>query len=195
MAGNRQGHHRHIGGTIGPGKGRIGTGGRGHLGRIGLDAAQEFRAAAHLGQFTALVELNRPPVALADHLAGQQAAAIQVAPEGKRPSPRGCVERSPLTPVQERHPHLHQRLQQFRGVLGNDRDKECVATRPAFHGFGVGGHLGPSARGRAVAGLTQDLRVGQGDAGRQIPRNGELLRLTIGRGALAGLPDPRQIGR
>ena len=105
---HRQGHQRHIGRAVLPGQGREGLRDGGHPGRIGLNAAQKFRPFGQHRQSTTLIKLHRATLALAHHLGGQQTVAIEIHPEGEGPTPSRGIKGSPLTCIQQRHPHLHQ---------------------------------------------------------------------------------------
>ena len=123
LAGDRQVHHGHIRGTVRPHQGGIGGGHGGNPGGIGANRPQVLGAAGHLGQIAALIKLNRPAVALADHFPGQQATPIEVAPEGKGAAAGGTVEGGPMAAIEQGHPHLHHRLQQFGRVIRHHGDK------------------------------------------------------------------------
>ena len=193
MAGNRQGHHRHIRLAAGARKRRIGPGHGGDLRGIGLDAAQKFGPTAHLGQLTALEQLDGTPIALAHHLPRQQTAAIEIRPEGKGLATGGRVEGRSLTRIQQGDSHLHKRLQQLSGVIRHGCDKQGVATGAAFHRLRIGRHLRPGARWSLVTGPAQQIAISERDPCREIPGNGELSSAPIGACAAARLPNQGQV--
>ena len=74
-----------------------------------------------------------------------------------------------MAAIEQGHPHLHHRLQQFGRVIGHDGDEQGIAARAPLHRLRIGGHLGPGGGRLGVAGLAEQLAVGQGDAGGEIP--------------------------
>ena len=76
--------------------------------------------------------------------------------------------------VEQAHLHLHEGLQQLGGVIRHHGHEEGIATGAALDGLGVGGNLVPAAGRCCVAGLLEQLPVGQGHTGGEVPGNGEL---------------------
>ena len=166
----------------------MGFGDGGDAWSVCLQVAQKIRAGGHQSQVAGLIELDGPAVALAHHLLGQQAAAVEIAPEAKCLAARRAVESRPTPLIQQLHPHLHKDFQQLGGVIRHRRHKQGIAARTPLDPLREGRQLPPMARWRLAAGLLQQAPVGHRNPHRQVPGDGELLALLA-----TGLPNRRQV--
>ena len=65
-------------------------------------------------RIAALEQLDRPALALTDHLTGSRPCRWQIRPGGKRADRQSCRTQLALL-IEQVHTHLHQRLQHLGG--------------------------------------------------------------------------------